>query len=154
MIGELQDESSGRVMKMLPFRKMFRLLVPGVLLLAACSTIEPPITRFPATADDFFQRLRWGQFQEASEHMAGDYREDFLQEFIPLKDLRITDVRLETSTFREKDQRMVTQAVLEYYLLPSITVKTFRFRQEWALQKDNPHMPGTWVVVTPFPRFP
>lgn len=141
-------------MKKFPFRKSLLLLLPGILLLAACSTIEPPATRFPVTADDFLQRLRWGDFQGASQHLAGEYREDFLQQFTPLKDLHITDVRLEASTLREKDRRMVTWAVLEYYLLPSITIKTFRFQQEWALQKTDPHLPGEWVVVTPFPRFP
>jgi hypothetical protein len=141
-------------MRRVPFRKRNLFIVPAILLLAACATIEPPATKFPATVDNFMQQLRWKDFQGASQHMAEEYREGFLNQFSGLSDLRITDVRLESTSFREKDQRMETWAVLEYYLLPSISIKTFTFRQEWELRGADRYRSGTWVIVTPFPKFP
>jgi hypothetical protein len=141
-------------MKRIPFRKRNLFLVPAILFLAACATLEPPAARFPTTVDNFLQQLRWKDFQGASQHMAEEYREDFLNQFSGLNDLRITDVRLESTTIREKDQLMETWAVLEYYLLPSISIKTFPFRQEWELRGADRYHTGTWVIVTPFPKFP
>jgi hypothetical protein len=43
---------------------------------------------------------------------------------------------------------------MDYYLLPSVTVKTFRFDQTWLFfSGDETELQG-FFITTPFPDFP
>jgi hypothetical protein len=123
-----------------------------LLFFGACSTVMPPEQYFEATTVDFTQRLRWMDYYGAARHLLPEHREAFLQRFTPLEDLRITDVR-RLSAEPQPDGRVVVASVLEYYFLPSTTLRTFPFRQEWAYQVERKGLPGTWRAVTPFPEF-
>jgi hypothetical protein len=50
--------------------------------------------------------------------------------------------------------RAHTTLALEYYLVPSITIKKVRLRQEWGYQGGDRYHPGTWMLAGPFPPFP
>jgi hypothetical protein len=51
-------------------------------------------------------------------------------------------------------RRFETTIEMDYYILPSITVKTFRFEQTWVLfDGEDPALQG-FLIVTPFPEFP
>jgi len=123
-------------------------------MLTACATLQPPAERFSSTHRDFLQLLRWQDFEGAAQYLEKPYRKEFLRQFRPLDDLRIVDVQAESVAPGKTENRMVSRTVMQYYLLPSIAVKKFRFRLEWRyLGGDARHL-GTWRIVSPFPPFP
>jgi hypothetical protein len=54
----------------------------------------------------------------------------------------------------EEGWRFETRVEMDYYLLPSVTVKTFRFDQTWLFfSGDETELQG-FFITTPFPDFP
>jgi hypothetical protein len=49
---------------------------------------------------------------------------------------------------------MMTTSVIEYYQLPSTTVRTWRLRQEWEYAGGDRFQTGVWRIITPFPELP
>ena len=135
-------------------RQALWLLFPILTLLVACAPMVPPQGQFELARGDFAQRLRWLDFPGAARHLAPVQREDFLRAFADLPDLHITDVRLESAEAGDAGRRVVAWSTIEYYLLPSTTVKTFRFRQEWEYSGGGRFEAGNWLVVSPFPEIP
>ncbi|HKI52198.1 MAG TPA: hypothetical protein VJ995_09000 [Geothermobacteraceae bacterium] len=133
-------------------------LVSLLLLLAGCgmfpSKIMSPDSQFAQVQDDFMQRLRWRDFQGAAQYFSETHRESFLQHFRESDDLNITDVRLLTTEYAADDERMETEVEVEYFLLPSVTVKTFRFEQQWGFFRSGEKLPGKWRITSHFPEFP
>jgi len=43
---------------------------------------------------------------------------------------------------------------MDYYLLPSVSVKTFRFEQSWEFFGGDDQPQNGYFIVTPFPKFP
>ncbi len=43
---------------------------------------------------------------------------------------------------------------MDYYLLPSVTIKTFSFDQTWLYFDGEDSEPKGFFVTTPFPDFP
>ncbi len=120
----------------------------AVLLLAltGCLGAPRPQEPFRPAVSDYVQRLRWQDYHGVARYLAEEHREAFLERFLPLSDLRITDVRLDSVEPQAEKDRMVTHIVLEYYLLPSATVKRVALRQEWI------HLPSFgWRSFTPLP---
>ena len=122
-------------------------------LLLGCQTVMPPSEQFVPSNRDFTQRLRWLDWQEAARHMEEPHRSAFLEQFQGLKDLHITDVQTASADLQEDGKSLVTWVVMEYYLLPSLTVKKLRFRQDWSY-RDGPKQSGAWRITSPFPPFP
>ncbi len=133
---------------------MRRLLVRiiGLLLIAACAPAVQPSDQFLAASRDFSQRLRWQDWHGAARYMEAPHGEEFLERFRPLEGLHITDVQLESAELQGEDGRVAAWMVMEYYLLPSLTVKKLRFRQEWVYR--DPGRSGQWRIASPFPDFP
>jgi hypothetical protein len=128
------------------------LLLAVTVLLASCSAPRPSEEELTPAAMDFTQRLRWKDLNGAARHMVPEAREDFLPRFRELEDLKIVDVVLESIDVGEED-RATSWVVMEYYLLPSITVKKLRFQLEWihfSSQKNR----SLWLISSPFPPFP
>jgi len=126
------------------------------LILAACGghVQTPPDKLDEMSRDDFNSALRWKKFQVAASLMKPEYREDFLTTFNSLKDLNIVDVRLVDLKNSQEDRRFETTIEMDYYILPSITLKTFRFKQAWVFfDGEDPALQG-FLIVTPFPEFP
>ncbi|HEX9872759.1 MAG TPA: hypothetical protein VGA43_00235 [Deferrimonas sp.] len=126
----------------------------ALLLLCSCGAMARSDADLTRESRDFSQRLRWGDFQGAARHMADPYREDFLALFNGITDLQIVDVRLESVEQPLSELEGEVEMVLEYYQLPSIRVKEFRFRQQWRYEGGSRYHAGLWQVVSPFPPFP
>ena len=139
----------------LNFSKLFCGLLLA-LLLAACigQSQVPPDKIAEMSRDDFMSAMRWKQYQVAANLMKPEFREDFLAAFNDLKDIHIVDVRLIDLQSSQEDRRFETTLEMDYYLLPSVTVKTFRFKQTWIyFDGEDPALQG-FLIVTPFPAFP
>jgi len=139
---------------MMPVLCRWSVLLLTVLLLFGCGLAARPQQEFQPALKDYVERLRWRDYQEVAAYLPETEREDFLTRFSALDDLHIVDVQLESADFSEEGRRVQTTVALEYYLIPSITVKKFRLRQEWLYQGGDRYHPGTWKLAGPFPPFP
>lgn len=137
-----------------------RTLCTGLLLLillAGCNPmhlLDPPSKQGQNAIDDFIFALRWQQYPAAAALLANEHQEAFLASFQDLNGLDIVDVELETVHMKDEGRRAETTIRMEYYLLPSAAVKTFRFKQTWALVQGMDMEKQEYRAVTPFPPFP
>lgn len=126
-----------------------------VLLLAACAShVQSLAGTAEKNRDDFMWALRWKRFAMAAELMLPEHRQPFITTFTDLGDIHIVDVRLITLQSFNEDRRFEATLEMDYYLLPSVTVKTFRFAQTWVyFEGEDPTKQG-YLISTPFPGFP
>lgn len=126
-----------------------------VLLLAACSShLQPTVELGEMSRDDFMSAMRWKRYKVAASLMQPEHRLSFVKTFSSLKDIDITDVRLIDLQISEEGWRFETTIEMDYYLLPSVTVKTFSFDQTWLFfSGDETELQG-FFITTPFPDFP
>jgi len=136
------------------FRKRALLALLVLLALGGCGSMARSSDDLATASRDFCQRLRWKDVHGAARHLAPPYREDFLAAFSGSDDLNIVDVRLESVDQSSSPDEGEVAIVLEYYLLPSVRVREFRFRQTWRYEGGSRYRTGLWQVVTPFPPFP
>lgn len=139
---------------MLPVLNRWSVVLLMGLLLVGCGLAARPQQEFQPVLKDYVERLRWRDYQQVAAYLPEAEREDFLQRFSALDDLHIVDVQLESADFGEAGRQVHTTLTLEYYLIPSITVKKIRLRQEWQYQGGDRYHPGTWKLAGPFPPFP
>jgi hypothetical protein len=130
------------------------LILACLTALFSCNRLYPPEKQGQAAVDDFIYALRWKQFNAAAGFMLPEYRQAFLDRFKDLKDLTIVDVRLIETTLSEEGRRAETVIDMDYYLLPSVTIKTFRFDQTWVYFAPEGTIKGDARIITPFPPFP
>lgn len=127
-----------------------------VVIAAGCTGHgqAPPEKLAEMSRDDFISALRWKQYQVAASLMKPEFRDAFLDTFTALKDIHIVDVRLINLKEFQEGRRFETTVEMDYYLLPSVTVKTFRFQQTWIyFEGEDPALQG-FLITTPFPKFP
>jgi len=109
---------------------------------------------FNHSLDDYLQRLRWVDLQGAAGYFDESVRHEFRDRFVTSKDLHITDVRLERAEYHAEEGTMDTWVVIEYYLLPSMAVKSFGFPQQWRFYPQEEYGTGVWRITSLFPAFP
>jgi hypothetical protein len=134
------------------FRRPVTILL--LLLLAACAVFNPPAKQRQAALDDFMYALRWQRYPEAAAFMIRDHREAFLDQMEPLKDLNVTEVRLQRAELSEEGLRAETRLEMDYYLLPSTTLKTLRIDQTWRWFETGDGVQRGFLITTPFPNVP
>jgi hypothetical protein len=98
--------------------------------------------------------MRWKRFQVAASLMQPEHRGKFMETFKELKDLHIVDVRLVDLKTLAEGRRFETSMEMDYYLLPSVSVKTFNFDQSWVFFDAEDSIVKGFFIVTPFPDFP
>lgn len=133
----------------------------AVLLSACLSSADLDFSPdFKEVSDLFVQAVRWQDFQGASKLIAADERDAFLEEFHRDKDLHMVDVQFERVDLNEEAGEAEAVLFVEYYLLPSPSLKEWRWTQQWRRAeiedpegKDEPKL-GPWQVASPPPAFP
>jgi hypothetical protein len=124
-------------------------------MLTACSGPAKPSEDIgEMSRDDFMNAMRWKQYRVAASLMQPEYGQDFLKTFRALKDIHIVDVRLLDVKTSAEGRRFETTMEMDYYLLPSISVKTFSFDQTWEFFSKDDSKAQAFFIVTPFPDFP
>lgn len=124
-------------------------------LLACSSSLDKsPSEVGEMSRDDFMSALRWKQYKVAAEFMLPENRKDFLATFNKLKDIHITDVRLLDLQETAEGRRFETSIEMDYYLLPSVSLKTFRFDQTWVYFSGEDSPQTGFLIITSFPDFP
>ena len=136
------------------FRLLFMVFL-GLALLACSGPMQPPVNIGEKSQEDFMSALRWKQYQAAASLMQPEFRQEFIQTFNAFRDdLHISDVRVVNLQVFEEGRRRETAVEMDYYLLPSVRVKTFRFDQIWLYSEGSDSQPEGFFIVTPFPEFP
>ena len=131
------------------------LLLGGLSGCAMDQMINPPAKQGEKALEEFIRALRLEEYQAAASHLAPEYRQDFLDTFNPLKkDLTIIDVRIDEITLIEEGRQADVALEMEYFLLPSPSVKTFLFNQTWVYYDAKEKEPAYYQIETPFPPFP
>ena len=124
-------------------------------LLACSSHLDKPVTEVAEMSrDDFMNALRWKQYKVAAEFMLPENRKDFLATFRKLKGIHITDVRLLDLQETAEGRRFETSIEMDYYLLPSVSLKTFSFTQDWVYFAGEDSSQKGFRIITSFPDFP
>ena len=126
-----------------------------ILLLAACSaSMQSPAKLADKSQENFIDAMRWKNFEVAASFMLPEHRKDFKKTFRAVKDITIVDVVLVDVQASDEDRHFETTVEMEYYLLPSVTLKTFSFDQTWLFfDGEDPTQQG-FLITTPFPKFP
>ncbi len=135
------------------WRKLCCLML--VLMLVACgSHLQPSADLAETSQHNFMKAMRWNKFRSAARYLVPEHRKDFLETFLPLKDIHIVDVKLVDLLPSKENRRFDTTIEMEYYLPPSMTVKTLNLDQTWSyFDGEDPTRQG-FLISTPFPDFP
>ena len=125
-----------------------------VVLLTACAALNATEKQRTKAVDDFMYALRWQRYQEAAAFFTSEHRRAFLDQMEDLRDLKVTDVRLQRVEPADEGRRVETRLEMDYYLLPSATLKTLRIDQTWVYSATGDSAGGSFLITTPFPKFP
>jgi len=139
-------------------KRIFRLLACSVaiLCLQGCLLSYPARTErtFSKFARDYASRLRWMDYSAAASFMNDDVKSDFQEAKTSLEEIQVVDVVLETVDLESGEREGFSTILLEYYRLPSVSVRKTRIRQKWVFREAFNHRGGEWKIETPFPEIP
>jgi hypothetical protein len=124
-----------------------------LMLLAGCAPPTGTTDELEPAARDFLHRLRWKDYQGAAGYLLPEHRREFLSSFAEQENLYITDVQLEQVENSAPGQAL-TSGVLEYYRLPSLSVRKFRIQLEWTYVGGGRLRAGSWLISTSLPIIP
>ncbi|MCM2264751.1 MAG: hypothetical protein NDI73_06100 [Desulfuromonadales bacterium] len=126
-----------------------------VLALTACALLTPPEKQRKTALDDFMYALRWQRYPEAATYFTSKHRQTFLGQIDKIsKDLNVTDVRLKRLDLKDEGRRAEAVLEMDYYLLPSATLKTLKIDQTWIYFEVSDAEANGFLITTPFPEFP
>ena len=121
-------------------------------ILSACSAFAPSAKENKAVLDDFIYALRWQRYPEAALFFTREHRSAFLDRTDDLKGLNITDVRLKRVDLSPDGRQADVRLEIDYYLLPSATLKTLQINQTWVYF-ETPDTEGSgFMITTAFPE--
>jgi hypothetical protein len=132
------------------------MLLLSILALTACTLFSSLKSQRSEALNEFIYALRWQRYPEAAGFFIGEPRQDFLDRMEKIeKDLTITDVRLQRLDLLEDGRRAAVRLEMDYFLLPSATLKTLRIDQTWVYFEagDGVERDG-FRITTPFPKIP
>jgi len=126
-----------------------------VLALSACTLLNPPEKQRKTALDDFMYALRWQQYPAAAGYFTSEHRRTFLDQFEKIsKNLNVTDVRLKRLDLKDEGRRAEARLEMDYYLLPSATLKTLEIDQTWIYFEVGDAESNGFLITTAFPEFP
>jgi hypothetical protein len=123
-----------------------------LLLVGGCGLLNSRESDRKAAFDNFVKYLRYQLYPAAGSYYSPDLREAFLNQMEKVKGLSVTDVRLVRVDVKDAGERVDTRLEVDYYLLPSVTVKTLHVEQVWRYRQDPLEGEG-FFITTPFPKF-
>lgn len=123
-----------------------------ILATTACGAFGTQEKQRKSAVDDFIYALRWQLHQEAAAFFTSDHRQAFLDQMESLKDLNITDVRLKRIDPSADGRHIETRLEMDYYLLPSATLKTLPIILSWAHFDRGAATGEGFLITTPFPQ--
>lgn len=130
------------------------ILCAFLLGLCACTTIMNPGGDWPAIGKEFLRQLRWGEYAAAEAFFADEQQPSLRAQTETRERLQIVEVKLDSWTLRDEDHKAETVMTLDYYRLPTATIRHATVRLQWAYLEESTEQPGGWRIVSPFPPLP
>lgn len=129
------------------------LLMLCSLLLGACAGVLDGSAELPKTGDAFSESMRWKDFQTASLYLQPEAKAEFLEQFVEDDDLHIVSSRI-VRAGPIQDGRAEVEYQMEYYRLPSGSLKKWRWVQQWSLEREKLTKSGAWLIENSPPPLP
>lgn len=129
-------------------------LLTVLLFLPACSGTFDSLDAGPNLADAgdrFSEAMRWRDFRGAGVYLQEDVRSVFLERFPEDDDFHIVESRIAGIEVDGKTETTVLNYRLEYYRLPSMRVKKWRWDQQWRLHSSEGMKSNVWLIENPPP---
>jgi hypothetical protein len=106
------------------------------------------------TSIGFSEAMRWQDYRGAVHFLHSEAQEGFLAQFPEDEDLRVVDSQILSIEFEEGQKTALADYRLEYYRLPSGSIKKWRWEQQWQLVIDKDSKIALWKILNPPPQFP
>jgi hypothetical protein len=122
------------------------------LALTACATHTGLSEEFERSMKAYNRMLRWHEIENAvMTYSDPERREEYLKQAETLKKrgLSVTDFRILSSRYLPEKKSGDVVAEFDYYVLPSIRVKTISYRQEWIYLENI----KSWKLKSGLPSF-
>lgn len=123
-------------------------------IMTACAPFKSQEDQQGAALNNFIKGLRWHQYDMAARYIAPPNRNRFLDQMSGLNDLTVTDVRMVRLDFAADGKSAEARLEMDYYLLPSATIKTLRFNQTWVRFENDASGQTGFMITSPFPKIP
>ena len=134
---------------------LFSAALLAVVCLAGCAGVrvgDADRDKLLTASNSYNSLLRWRELDKACINFAEkSVRGECLGRVDELKDLQITDVRRRDVDFEFDGNNATVHTEIEYYLLPSMTVKKIQDVQRWCY--SGPQNAKAWRITTLFPLF-
>ena len=130
------------------------ILVALLLLTTACTMLPSHKDDFTKKNEDFMMRVRWLDIPGASLHFEKEYRQELVERFEESEDLKITGFEMARADIDIPEEKVVVHYRLEYYILPSVTVKKKKFSLTWEQPAVDSSGNAYWRITEPFPELP
>jgi hypothetical protein len=132
------------------------LLILAVLLfpLASCQTLreERIAGDFNKGSKAYLRMVRWHEVGTTPLYFVNDpLREEFKKRVEDAKDVKIADYRVKYQDCRPGEGKADVTVEWDYYIPPSITLKTVEDIQKW--QYFNTLEKQGWVLMSLYPEF-
>lgn len=122
--------------------------------LSACFGLFTPGGDWPGIGKDFLNQLRWGEYASAESFFAEEQQASLRAQTETRERLQIVEVKLDSWNLSDADEKAETVMTIDYYRLPTATIRHATVRLQWAYQETAKGMPGSWRIVSPFPPLP
>ena len=104
--------------------------------------------------DDFMLRVRWLDFPGAALYFNDELGKEFVTRFSEADDLKITAFTMSRVDVDVPQEKVTIHYLLEYYMLPSASVKKKRFSLTWEQMPASVAGEELWRITEPFPEIP
>ena len=136
--------------------KTFHLLLMSALLLilSSCQTIrdQKVAEDFTTTTRGYIRMVRWNELDKAPLSFVVDsQREEFQQRIDAAREVKIFDYRVRNMECNVRTGEAGLTVEWDYYIPPSVTVKSVEDVQKWHYVKENDK--GLWLLMTLLPEF-
>jgi len=125
-----------------------------LLLAAGCISKPSPAMSLVKVTKAFSERMRWQDFNVAAAYVSERERETFLASWKENdKDLHVVGTHVDGLKMLDEETAEVSMTI-DYYLLPSTTVKQVESQQEWYYRTGERFRIGSWELVSGVPLLP
>jgi|GEM_PF-3611592 len=123
------------------------------LLLTACNTLQRIQTseitgRFDETFNLYSKHLRWSHFKQLTTFMTPEQIAPALEKIQSLEGRKISSVRPQAWIFDEKENVMVGDVDIDYYVVDRGVIRSTTQHQTWRLNGE------TWQLDSGLPNLP
>lgn len=130
-------------------KKLWLLLIIAAYL-TGCSSHQMR-GQFDESLHEYNESLRWNAWNKTGLYPAHSILEEFNRRVAAAEKVRVVDCRIVSETYNEGHREATVRVDIDYYKVPSQTVRTLHDTQKWAYLEEN----GTkgWRLVSLFPEF-